>query len=424
MIDLTKTNEKAIAVAVNKKGGNREKAFEFLEELAFLAETAGATVIDKIYQELEKKNNATVIGKGKVEEIKQIIDDEEVSMVIFDDDLSAKQVRNLEKAFEVKVMDRSGIILDIFASRAKTNEAKTQVELAQLQYMLPRLTRMWTHLSKQFGGIGTKGPGETQIETDRRIVRDRIEHLKGRLDKIDSQNIVKRKNRSAIPKFALVGYTNTGKSTLLKAITGSEPYIKNELFATLDTTTRSFELLNGTKCLLSDTVGFIRKLPTHLIASFRTTLAEVQEADYLLHIVDISHPNFEEQIQVVEETLKSINADNIPRITVFNKIDCLENLEELKYLQEKYTDCCFISAKNNLNIIKLLEILQVEYEKKVNFIQLSLPYSEMQLKGNLFKIADVVSEESTDFGTNYKVKVSEDQVSYFNHLFSKFVTEN
>ena len=301
LIVTGKKIENAVAISVNKKGGDRELAMEHLDELEFLAETAGAKVIEKVYQELPRKNKATVIGKGKVQEVLELIQDENIELVIFDDDLSPAQVKNLEKAWNVKVLDRSGIILDIFCERAQTVEAKTQVELAQLQYLMPRLTRMWTHLSKQYGGIGSKGPGETQIETDRRIIRTKIEKLKSKLEVIDKQNAQKRKNRTSTPRFALVGYTNAGKSTLMKAITNSEVYIQDELFATLDTTVRGFELPNGQEAILSDTVGFIRKLPTHLVASFRSTLAETSESDIILHVVDVSHYNYKDQIQVVDE---------------------------------------------------------------------------------------------------------------------------
>ncbi|HOK14733.1 MAG TPA: GTPase HflX, partial [Candidatus Kapabacteria bacterium] len=300
---LEEQRERAIACSVKVKGSNREEAMEDLDELVFLAETAGAEIIHKIYQELPKINSATVLGKGKLEEVKQIVKEDNITLIIFDDNLSPAQVNNLEKELNIKVTDRSSIILDIFATRARTNEAKTQVELAQLQYILPRLTRMWTHLSKQYGGIGTRGPGETQIETDRRIIRLRIQNLKEKLKEIELQKKEQRKKRSEMPKFALVGYTNVGKSTLINTITNAGVYVEDKLFATLDTTVRQFSLPSGQKALISDTVGFIKKLPHNLVASFKSTLMEAMEADVLLHVIDVSHKLFREQIETVNKTL-------------------------------------------------------------------------------------------------------------------------
>jgi GTP-binding protein HflX len=417
MIDLTQNKERALAVAVNLKGSNRELAQEYLDELSFLAETAGAEVLDTYYQELEKKKRATLIGKGKVQEIKEKIIEEKIQIVIFDDDLSPMQVRNLEKEFDTKVVDRSGLILDIFAKRAKSNEAKTQVELAQLQYLLPRLSKMWTHFSKQFGGIGTKGPGETQIESDRRLIKDKIIYLKNRLEKIDLQNEQKRKNREDLVKFGLVGYTNSGKSTLMKCLTNADVYIQDELFATLDTTVRAFELPNGVHAMLSDTVGFIRKLPAHLVASFRSTLAEAKESDYLLNVVDITHHNFEDHIKVVNETLEKlkINIDNI--IIVFNKVDLLEDFDRLKSIQEQYPDSVFISAKTGLNIPNLLNFLQIKYDQDSNISNVMIKYSETNKLPSLYKLAEIIEQIDNDFGSQYKVRVKKENILHFNNLF-------
>ena len=276
-----------------------------------------------------------------------------LNLVIFDDDLTPVQLRNLEKLLERKIVDRSGLILDIFASRAKTKEAKTQVELAQLQYMLPRLTRAWTHLSKQYGGIGTKGPGEMQIETDRRIIRTRISLLKGKLDKIESQRITQSHGRKDFIKISLVGYTNAGKSTLFNLLTKAEVFAEDKLFATLDSTTRSIDLGKNKKLLISDTVGFIRKLPPHLVASFKSTLNEVREADIILHVIDFSHPYYEDHIHVVEETLKELNCDNKTRLKIFNKIDAVQDKSKIDFVRNKYENVIIISAQRGINVTEL-----------------------------------------------------------------------
>ncbi|MBS1536127.1 MAG: GTPase HflX [Bacteroidetes bacterium] len=408
--------ERAIAIAVSPKGGDREMALDHLNELEFLAETCGAEVIAKIFQERAKPDGSTAIGKGKVQEIKEMVDEESVTLIIFDDDLTPVQVRNLEKALEVKVIDRSGLILDIFASRAQTAEAKTQVELAQLQYLLPRLTRMWTHLSKQFGGIGTKGPGETQIETDRRLVRDRIDLLKDKLLHIDTQRFQQRKGRQGMIKFALVGYTNAGKSTLMNALTDSGVYVQNQLFATLDTTVRSLELPNGKKGILSDTVGFIRKLPTHLIASFRSTLAETSDADVLVHVVDCSHQAFREQIAVVDETLNALDIQGKPTLLVFNKCDVISE-DEKHQLEIEFPNCMLVSASQNLNLDKLLLKLQQMSEKSLTTLQLEIPYSQMQILPKLYELGEIISRLEHDEGLTLEIAVSDTNkervISYF-----------
>jgi len=314
------TQEKAVLVGLITNDQSEDQAKEYLEELDFLAHTAGAIAIKHFTQKLPYANPKTFIGKGKLDDIKSFITEHEIGLVIFDDELGPSQLRNLERALECKILDRSNLILDIFASRARTAHSRTQVELAQYQYLLPRLTRMWTHLERQKGGIGMRGPGETQIETDRRIIQQKIALLKSKLEKIDKQKSIQRGNRGALVRVALVGYTNVGKSTLMNRVSKSEVFAENKLFATLDTTVRKV-VIDNLPFLLSDTVGFIRKLPHQLVESFKSTLEEVREADILLHVVDISHPNFEEQIEIVNKTLDEIDASEKPTIMVFNKVD-------------------------------------------------------------------------------------------------------
>lgn len=366
------TTERAVLVGLITPQQGEAKVQEYLDELAFLADTAGAHTVARFTQKLDYPNPRTFVGKGKLDEIKAYVEANEVGMVIFDDDLSTKQVSNIEKELQVKILDRSSLILDIFAKRAQTAIAKTQVELAQYQYLLPRLTRLWTHLERQRGGIGMRGPGETQIETDRRIILDKISRLKDELASIDKQKSIQRKNRGKLTRVALVGYTNVGKSTLMNVLSKSDVFAENKLFATLDTTVRKVTIEN-LPFLLTDTVGFIRKLPTHLVESFKSTLDEVRDADVLVHVVDISHPNFEEQIEVVNKTLRELcdGADK-PMIMVFNKVDAFsyvpkdeddltprtrENipLEELKesWMARMNDNCVFISAKKGINIDEL-----------------------------------------------------------------------
>lgn len=421
IIETAEKQEKAILISVIKKQSNRETAIEHLDELERLAETAGAFVVEKFIQELENPNPATSIGKGKVEEIKLEITQEEVQIVIFDDDLTPAQVRNLEKEWNVKVIDRSGLILDIFAQHAKSLEAKTQVELAQLQYLLPRLTRLWTHLSKQYGGIGTKGPGETQIEADRRMIRIRIQRLKEKLKDIDVQREQQRKGRQGIPRFALVGYTNAGKSTLMNSFTEADVYVENKLFATLDTTVRVMEMPNEQKVLLSDTVGFIRKLPSHLVASFRSTLAEAAEADILLHIVDVSHKYFREHINTVTETLEFLKIDKKPTILIFNKIDNLDDIDEIKQIEMEYPQSIFISAKRGINLNKLVEFFQEYINKQHHFLKLFIPYSSMELLPKLYADADILDKTDTDEGTEFDVQVKHEKYSKFLKNFEGLV---
>lgn len=312
--------ERAVLIGVIQPPNTEEKIVEYLDELEFLAQTAGADTVKRFMQKMQKPDSKTFIGSGKVEEIKQYIETHDINLAIFDDDLTGKQTNILEEEWKVKIVDRTSLILDIFAGRAQTAQARTQVELAQLQYLLPRLRGLWSHLERQRGGIGMRGPGEQEIETDRRIVRDKISYLKKKLEKIDQQNITQRKNRGELIRVSLIGYTNVGKSTLMNLLSKSEVFAENKLFATLDTTVR--KVVFGTMpFLLSDTVGFIRKLPHHLVESFKSTLDEVREADILLHVVDISHPQYEDHIHAVHETLREIKIDQKPTIMVLNKID-------------------------------------------------------------------------------------------------------
>lgn len=384
--------ERAVLVGLITPTQNETRANEYLDELAFLADTAGAVTVRRFLQRADGPNSRTYVGKGKLEEIKQFVEDNEIALAIFDDDLSSKQVANIERELQVKILDRTSLILDIFARRAQTASAKTQVELAQYQYLLPRLTRMWTHLERQRGGIGMRGPGETQIETDRRIILDRISRLKQELVRIDSQKSMQRKNRGKLTRVALVGYTNVGKSTLMNLLSKSDVFAENKLFATLDTTVRKL-IIDNLPMLLTDTVGFIRKLPTHLVKSFKSTLDEVREADVLVHVVDVSHPNFEEQIEVVNRTLADICGDNDkPVIMVFNKVDAFTYepkdeddltprtkrnipLEELKqtWMGRLGNDAVFISAKEGLNIDELKAKI---YEKAKEVHLTRFPYND------------------------------------------------
>ena len=423
MIENKPLPERAVAVGYNRKGYNRKLAEEHLQELVSLAETAGAEVIETFFQEVEKIHPGTAIGKGKVEEIKFFVEANDIELVIFDDDLTPVQAKNLENAFKVKVIDRSWLILDIFANRAQSLEAKTQVELAQLKYLQPRLTRMWTHLSKQYGGIGTKGPGETQIETDRRIIKTRIQKLEKKLKNIEIQREQQRKGRDKLPRFALVGYTNAGKSTLMNVLTETNVYTEDKLFATLDTTVRTFTLQNGKTALLSDTVGFIRKLPTHLVASFRSTLAEVTEADILIHVLDVSHPFVEEQYQVVNDTLKSLGVKNKPMVLVLNKIDKIEDKSDLKYFEDRYENSILISAKKGINILALLQMLQNKLEEMSNEFKIHIPYAHSNLLSKLYDIVSISKRKTDDEGYEFTVSVDNDKKELFNSIFNKFLIE-
>ena len=365
--------EKAVLVGLIQKEVTPDQVTEYLDELAFLAETAGAVAVNRFTQRLPHPDSRTFVGKGKLEEIKQYVASKDINVVIFDDELTGSQISNIEKEVKCRVIDRSDLILDIFASRARTAQAKVQVELAQYQYILPRLKGMWTHLERQGAGIGSRGPGETEIETDRRIVKDKIALLRGRLKEIDKQSITQRKERGEFIRVALVGYTNVGKSTLMNVLSKSDVFAENKLFATLDTTTRKI-VYENTPFLLSDTVGFIRKLPHHLVESFKSTLDEVREADILLHVVDVSHPLYEDQIGVVNHTLQELKSFDKTILTIFNKLDLYEantfdewledevKQELLLELKEKWdratnNNCVFISALEKKNIDALREII-------------------------------------------------------------------
>ncbi|GHE46610.1 GTPase HflX [Sphingobacterium griseoflavum] len=381
--------ETAVLVSVITPDSSEVKAHEYLEELAFLVETAGGVNKGIFTQKLAYPDRATFVGSGKLEEIKAYIVAEGIDMVVFDDELSPSQLRNIEKEFQIKVLDRSNLILDIFARHAQTAQAKTQVELAQLQYLLPRLTRMWTHLERQRGGIGMRGPGESQIESDRRMILNKISLLKDRLKQIDKQNETQRKNRGELIRAALVGYTNVGKSTIMNMVSKSDVLIENKLFATLDTTVRKV-VIDNLPFLLSDTVGFIRKLPHHLVECFKSTLDEVREADILIHVVDISHPNFEDHILAVNETLKELGALDKPVITVFNKIDAYqpavtadEEGQEIKttladfrnsWMAKNADPAIFISATDKTNLEELKEKL---YEIVVALHNVRYPYNNL-----------------------------------------------
>jgi GTP-binding protein HflX len=388
--DTAVKQERAVLVGVIRPGEKPEETKEFLDELAFLVDTAGGVVEKNFTQKMLKPDRGTFVGTGKLEEIGAYVKSEEIDMVVFDDELSPSQLRNIERELGVKILDRSNLILDIFAGRAQTSQAKTQVELAQLQYLLPRLTRLWTHLERQKGGIGMRGPGETQIESDRRMILEKISLLKGRLKLIDKQNETQRKNRTELIRVALVGYTNVGKSTIMNMLSKSEVFAENKLFATLDTTVRKV-VIDNLPFLLSDTVGFIRKLPHHLVECFKSTLDEVREADILIHVVDVSHTSFEDQINVVNETLKDLGARDKDTIMVFNKIDAYvspeseSNDEEEKatltlddfkrsWMAQNNSPSLFISALHKEN---LEEFKQLLYYKVVALHTERYPYDKL-----------------------------------------------
>jgi GTP-binding protein HflX len=380
-------NERAVLVGLIHKEQSEAQVQEYLDELAFLADTAGAEAVKRFTQKLAHPDRATFVGKGKLEEIRQYVTSRDISLVIFDDELSGSQISNIQKELKVKVIDRSDLILDIFARRARTAQAKVQVELAQYQYILPRLRGMWTHLERQKGGIGMRGPGETEIETDRRIVKDKISLLRKRLAEIDKQALTQRKDRGEYIRIALVGYTNVGKSTLMNLLSKSEVFAENKLFATLDTTTRKV-VFEQTPFLLSDTVGFIRKLPHHLVESFKSTLDEVRESDILMHVVDISHPKYEDQIEVVNRTLTELKAIDKPTILIFNKMDLYEKqtfdewltddvkediLNQLKesWQHRTHGNCVFVSATERRNIDELRKTI---LDKVIGLYRERYPY--------------------------------------------------
>lgn len=382
--NIIENEEPAVLVGLVQKDQTEPQVQEYLDELAFLAETAGAVTVKRFTQKLQHPDSRTFVGKGKLEEIKNYVHGKNIRIVIFDDELSGSQITNIEKALDVKAIDRSDLILDIFARRAKTAQAKAQVELAQYQYILPRLRGMWKHLERLGGGIGTRGPGETEIETDRRIVRDKISLLRKRLAEIDKQSFTQRKDRGEFIRVALVGYTNVGKSTIMNLLSKRDVFAENKLFATLDTTT-SKVVFENTPFLLSDTVGFIRKLPHHLVESFKSTLDEVREADILLHVVDISHPNYEEQIGVVNKTLQDLKASEKPTLTIFNKMDLYERKTFDEWLEE--------STKKDI-----LEDLYERWDNETNGNAVFVAAIERR---NLDKLRETILERVRDM---YKVR--------------------
>ena len=390
--------ETAVLVGVQTPDTSTDDLRDGLDELELLADTAGADTARRLTQSLPRIHSSTFIGKGKVEELRQAVEKHRADLVVFDDDLTPVQVRNLEKALksednEVKLVDRSGLILDIFADRARSSQAKAQVELAQLEYLRSRLTRAWTHLERQKGGIGMRGPGETQIETDRRLIGKRIAVLKDQLDKIDRQRTTQRKGRADETRVALVGYTNAGKSTLMNALAGESVFAEDRLFATLDATTRQVELDTNKSVLLADTVGFIRKLPHALVESFKSTLDETREADLLLHVVDVTHPNAEDHVRVVNETLRELGALDKPTLMVFNKVDALDDRGLLDALRAQFEDAVFISAARGIGLDVLrdrtLALVESDYVDRTAL----LPVTEAKARAHVHRVAEVTGEE-------------------------------
>lgn len=403
--------ERAILVGVVQPPNMRWEEEEYLDELALLADTAGAVVVGRILQERGRMDPAFLIGRGKLTELTRMVEQQEADVVIFDHDLSPAQVKNLEKACGVKILDRSGLILDIFARRAKSREAKTQVELAQLRYLLPRLTRQWTHLSRQVGGIGTRGPGETQLEVDRRMIRRRIGILNRELESIRKQRHVRRRHRDNVYKAALVGYTNVGKSSLLNALTSSEVFVEDRLFATLDPTVRAMREDQGRRILLIDTVGFIRKLPPNLVASFLSTLEEASEADLLLHVVDLSHPQFEAQISTVKEVLRELNLDSKPVLYVFNKIDKVSETGLFPRLRREYAPCVFVSAARGIFLNELRAAIVRFADEHLIDVEVTLPYERSGMLHFIRQLAEVTSVRQSAEGLTVHLRTDRDRWS-------------
>ena len=412
--------EKAVLVGLcSPPETPRSLVEEYLDELAFLADTAGADVVESFIQDKKLRDPAYCIGKGKVEELVLFVKEKEIDLVIFDDDLTPAQARNLEKTLECKVIDRTGLILQIFAIRAQSAQAKMQVELAQLEYMLPRLSGQWTHLSKQKGGIGNKGPGETQIETDRRLVRNRISLLKKKLQEVSLQHDTQTRGRQTVPRVSLVGYTNAGKSTLMNVLCPeADAFAENRLFATLDTKTRRLELNINKLVLLSDTVGFIRKLPHTLVESFKSTLDEVLQADFLLHVIDISHPGFEDQRDVVRETLKEIGVEHDNIIEVFNKIDAVGDPARLEEIRQKYPDAVFISAIKGVNIALLKEMIGEQVAREYAERKISVHVSNYKLISYLYEHTEVIDKRYVDEEVELTFRVRKNQIKHIDALIN------
>lgn len=410
--DLEK--ERVALVGLYGPETTRFQAEEYLDELALLADTAGAFTVEKILQNKTHPDPSTYIGKGKLNELKRIMGDQHIDAIIFDDDLSPTQLRNIEKATDGKVLDRSALILDIFAARAKTSAAKTQVELAQLEYLLPRLTRYWTHLSRQKGGIGTKGPGETQIETDRRLVGRRISVLKDKLEKLSKQRTTQRKGREDMTRISLVGYTNAGKSTLMNALTETGVFAEDRLFATLDSTVRRHEMENHS-VLLSDTVGFIRKLPHNLVESFKSTLDEVREADILLHVVDASSKMAHEYIEVVEETLEEIEATNKRTILVFNKVDKMD-VHQVSDMKREYPNAVFVSAEQRIGLKQLEESIEEMIELDYSRHTMEIPVSKYKAVAFIHENANVEKEAYKGTDVELTFSINKKDFKQLSHL--------
>jgi GTP-binding protein HflX len=407
MIEITqKATERAMLVALDTRELSKEIVEEHLTELEELAYTAGAETVFKIIQSKARMDSAYYIGKGKAEELAQLVELNDINIIIFDDDLTPVQVRNLSDLFKRKVIDRSGLILDIFASRAKSKEAKTQVELAQLQYLLPRLTRAWTHLSKQYGGIGTKGPGETQIETDRRIIRTRISHLKEKLSQIESQRTTQSAGRKNAKRIAIAGYTNAGKSTLFNLLTNADVFAEDKLFATLDSTTRSLDVHETERIIISDTVGFIRKLPPQLVASFKSTLSEVRDADIIFHVIDVSHPFYEDHLKVVEDTLKEFGSNNKKVVRIFNKVDLVKDKTKIDYIRNSHKDSIMVSATRGINISSLKEMLNEIIEDNFVEEEITLKLNESKKASQIHTLAEVQKIDYDEDGIKIHYKTS------------------
>jgi GTP-binding protein HflX len=403
--DVFTEKERALLVGLVTSKQDRFEVEENIEELASLATTAGAEIVDMVLQERDRPDSAHFIGRGKAAEIADRVSFEDIHLIIFDDELSPVQVKNLESLTNVKVIDRAGLILDIFAAHARTREARTQVELAQLNYYLPRLTRQWSHLSRQVGGIGTKGPGETQLETDRRLIRTRISYLKRELEKIEKQKTTQRQHQEQFFRAALVGYTNVGKSTILNRLTDADVLIEDKLFATLDTTTRRLEIRPGMNLLLSDTVGFIRKLPHHLVASFRSTLAQAIESDVLLHVVDLSHPAYLHHIDVVMDILKQMEIEEKPVILIFNKVDRVEGSAVLAQAVQRFPEAIFVSARKNIRLEKMKLKLYDFFSDRFVDRALSLTYKNASILPRIEKLGHVLDKTYTDVGIDIHVRI-------------------
>ena len=424
-VDIERTKETAfrkertILIGVYPSGTSREYEEDSLDELTALARTAGADVVDTVVQERARFEPSTLVGSGKVHQIAKRVEQTNARVVIFDDDLSPVQVKNLELQIHGKVIDRSGLILDIFARRARTREAQIQVELAQLEYYLPRLTRQWTHLSRQEGGIGTRGPGETQLEVDRRSVRKRIGHLKKELEKIEHQRDVRRKRRAEFQKVAIIGYTNAGKSSLLNALAHSDVFVENRLFATLDATIRVLPQEPHRKILLIDTVGFIRKLPHHLVASFRSTLEETVDADLLLHVVDVSRPRFDERIGVVHDVLRDMEIGDKPALVVFNKVDCLEDRSLISDLAERFPRAVFTSAVRGIGLDNLRKAVEEQLAGEEVEEEVVLPIASSPILSRIFRLTRVIEQHYENDTVRIRFRSARKNMGMILHLLEK-----